>query len=116
CHRDLKACEYAVEPPPADSHAVLEHALSGEVAAVAGVGTGALDQAGLGNAVALRVRQLGAFLEIDHEIDRDARFARPARVPRGGAIADKIAGGHVALLRAARGRVLWQKRFRRPDE
>src|ERR1700731_3782086 len=67
----------AMEPPPADPRAVFEHALCGEVAAIAGIGAGALDQPGLRDAVARRVGQLRAFLEIDHEIDRDARLARP---------------------------------------
>src|SRR5437764_833817 len=101
--RYLEPGEDAVKPPPADPRAVFEHAFGGEVAAVAGIGAGALDQASFRDAVALRMGQLRAFLEIDHEIDRDTRFARPARMWRLGAVADKIAGGHMALLRSARG-------------
>src|SRR5215207_1748539 len=90
-HRQPVAREDAVQPPPADSRAVFEHALGPEVAAVAGVGAGALDQPGLGNPVAGRVGQLGALFEIDHEVDRDARVARPARMRRLGPVTDKIA-------------------------
>src|ERR1700730_11885598 len=88
----LVSGEDPMEPPPADPRAIFEHALGGEIAAIAGIGAGALDQPGLRDAVARGVGQLGALFEIDHEIDRDPRLARPMRVRRLGAVADKIAG------------------------
>src|SRR3954453_7652958 len=91
-HRDLEPGKDPVEPPPADPRAVFEHALGGEVAAIAGIGAGALDQPGFADPVARRMRQLRAFLEIDHEIDRDPRVVGPARMRRLGAVADKIPG------------------------
>jgi hypothetical protein len=81
-----------MQPPPPDSRAIFEHAFGGEVATITGVGAGALDQPGLGDAVAGRVRELRALLEIDHEIDRDPGFAGPMRIGWRGTIADKIAG------------------------
>src|SRR3982750_4057938 len=61
--------------PPPGPRAGFEHALGGEVAAIAGIGAGALDQPGFADPVARRMRQLRAFLEIDHEIDRDPSLA-----------------------------------------
>src|SRR6266478_6036257 len=81
-----------MEPPPPDPRAVFEHALGREIATIAGVGAGAFDEAGLRDAVAFRVGEFRALLEIDHEVDRDARPAGPARMRRRRTIADKIAG------------------------
>ncbi len=91
-HRQPESGEDPMEPPPPNARAVFEHAFGGEVAAIAGIGTGALDEAGLGDAVACRVGELRALLEIDHEVDRDARPTGPARIWRRRAIADEIAG------------------------
>src|SRR5207244_4245474 len=95
-HRHFVPGEDAIETPPADPRAVFEHAFGGEVAAIAGIGAGALDQSGFRDAVARGIGQLRSFLEIDHEIDRDARLARPARMRRLRAVADKIADHFVS--------------------
>ena len=61
-----------------DPGAVFEHALGAEVAAGLPASVLALSISPVSrDAVAGRVGQLRAFLEIDHEIDRDARLARP---------------------------------------
>src|ERR1700681_3739105 len=91
-HRQLEAGEDPMEPPPADPRAVFEHAFGGEVAAIAGVGAGALDEAGFRDAVACRVGKLRTLLEIDHEVDREARRPGPVRMWRRRAIADEITG------------------------
>src|ERR1051326_2906548 len=91
-----------MQPPPPDPRAIFEHALGGKVPAVSGVGAGALDQPGLGDAVACLVRQLRPLLEIDDEIDRDTSLSRPARIGRGGAVADEIAGHQGPPVAASR--------------
>src|SRR6185312_13680642 len=86
--------EDAVQPPPAHPAAVFEHALRAEIApaAHAGIDAGAFGEAALADPVAGRVGQLRAFLEIDHEIDRDARPARPIGMRRRLPVADEITG------------------------
>ena len=61
--------------------------------ALAGPGLGAddLGQERLGGGVAMLDAVLAAFLVVQHDLDRDARAARPARVWWGGAMADQVA-------------------------
>src|ERR1051326_892632 len=98
-----------METPPADARAVLEHAFGGEVAAVAGIGAGALEEPSSRVAVPGRVGQLRPFLEVDDEVDGDARLARPIRVGRLSPVADKITG-HVLLSSGGFGRFFGSSR------
>src|SRR5262249_29935447 len=77
-----------------------EHALGSQVAAAnPEVAAKHLGQPAFGDAVAGREGQFGAFLEIDHEINGDARVTRPIGIGRLGAVADKITAHGVSPWR-----------------
>jgi hypothetical protein len=83
--------EQAQHAPHADAAAVFEHRLRGEVAVAARhVGGLELGHGGLGEAVAVADRVLGALLDVENEADRDTRIVRPARMRRVLAVADEI--------------------------
>src|SRR6202041_3597504 len=81
-----------VQTPEANAAAVFEHAFGREVAVAARHGrTRQLCKSGVANAVLVHDAVFGTLLVIQHEIERDSRSARPARIRRIAAIADKIA-------------------------
>src|SRR5262245_32828437 len=77
--------------PEADTAAVLEHRLGGEVAALpARISGRHFGQAALRNAVAVWYRRLGPFLVVHDEVDGDPRVSRPLRVWRICSLADQV--------------------------
>ena len=61
-----------------------------------------VDEKSLGREVAVKGRSLGAFLVVQHDLQRDSRAAGPARMRRALAITDEIAriggGGRMFLV------------------
>src|SRR5579872_4617278 len=91
-HADLhtKALEDAQQPPAADPRPIFENRFN-KKAAPAAIGREAdIGEKVFGMGVALQNRMLAAGLDIEVEIDRDPRAARPARMRRVGAIAKKV--------------------------
>src|SRR5580704_7047883 len=95
-HADFhfKFLEDAQDAPIARAWAILKYALD-DLASLAGIGGEArVGQHILRRSVALEHRALAARLEIEVDIDRDARFARPARVRWGWSIPAEITRWH----------------------
>ncbi|MNN09878.1 hypothetical protein D3C81_1227840 [compost metagenome] len=89
--RQLALLELAQDAPDPGARAVLVHAFHAHVPLGIGRGTDDLGQELLGAGVAVQHVVFAAFLVIEHELQRDARAARPAGVRRLGAVADEIA-------------------------
>src|SRR5262249_43066245 len=90
--RQATLLEGAHDAPEADAAAELEHALAGEIAALDALRGGArFGEAGLGVALAVLHGRLRAFLVVHHEVQCEARAARPLRIGRRGAIAHEVA-------------------------
>src|SRR5207249_11581277 len=99
-HLDAKPAEEAQQPPAADPRAVFKHRLGQGAAQAIERRLADVVERAFGMRVALLNRMLAAALEIDADIDGDARPAGPLPFGRVGAIADKIAVvGHSAALR-----------------
>src|SRR5215469_2018130 len=91
-YRQSKAGKNPMQTPKADAGAVFEHALGAEIAAGhTEIGAEHFGEAALADAVAGGIGQLRAFLEIDHEVDGDARAARPLGMRRFGTVTDEVA-------------------------
>ena len=84
--------EQPPQPPEAGARAVFEHGFHVHVA-LAGPGLGAehVGEKSLGGVVAVQDAVLAALLEIDHELQRHASAARPARIGRIAAVTGEIA-------------------------
>ncbi len=89
--RHPAADEHAMEPPEAGARAIFVDRFHVHVPlAGPSLRTDNLGEERLGGRIAMQDAVLPALLVIDHELDGDARAARPIGVGRLAAIADKI--------------------------
>ncbi|MNN27558.1 hypothetical protein D3C81_1410970 [compost metagenome] len=89
--RQAALLELAQDAPDAGARAVFIDALHAHVAVGVGRGADDLGEELLGGGVAVQHAVLAAFFVVEHELQRNARAARPAGVRRLGAVTDEIA-------------------------
>src|SRR5438477_3963045 len=97
------------QPPAADPRAVFEYGLDQRAAQARQRRRAEIVEPALRDVVALQNRALAATLEIDVNVDRDARAAGPLRIRRFGAVADEITVVGHQTLRAVAGTSLHSK-------
>ncbi len=101
--RQLAVLEQAQQAPQAGARAVFVERLHAHVARGEGAGADDLGQEGFGRRIAMQHIVLGAFFVVEHELQRDARRARPLRMGRRAAVAGQVArvGGQHAHSRGS---------------